>query len=258
MHTRIRIGCAGWSIAAIHAGAFPGDGSHLERYARVFDAVEINSSFYKPHRPRTYAKWADAVPDEFRFAVKMPRVLSHEKRLRDCEGDLRSFLDAVLQLREKLGVLLLQLPPTLAFDARVALAFFDRMQASYRGAVACEPRHASWFTIDVESALRSRGIARVAADPARPPRAAVPGGDRRIEYARLHGSPRVYYDAYPRATLERIAARLMRPSLRTRERWCIFDNTALGHALTDALAVGARIGTPARGRAPAKSGVVRA
>ena len=72
-----RIGCAGWSIHKDAAAAFPVEGSHLERYARVFPAVEINSSFYRPHKPETYARWADSVPDGFRFAVKVPRAITH-------------------------------------------------------------------------------------------------------------------------------------------------------------------------------------
>jgi uncharacterized protein YecE (DUF72 family) len=214
---------------------FPREGSHLQRYARIFDAVEINSSFYRPHQPQTYAKWAEAVPDGFRFAVKMPRLISHDKRLRDCEADLRAFLDQAGRLRGKLGVLLLQLPPSLAWDGPTASAFFERMRDLHDGPVACEPRHPSWFTAEVDAALRRCGIARVAADPARVPRAAIPGGDRRTEYVRLHGAPRMYYDAYADPALESIARRLMRPSPRTRRRWCIFDNTALGHATADAL-----------------------
>lgn len=241
MHTRIRIGCAGWAIATTQAEAFPREGSHLERYARVFDAVEINSSFHRPHRPQTYAKWAALVPPGFRFAVKMPRVISHDRRLVGCRSELQAFLEQVDELGSKLGVLLLQLPPNLAFDAATALAFFTQLRKMHDGAVACEPRHASWFSAGVDAALRRFGIARVAADPARVPRAAVPGGHHAFEYVRLHGSPRVYYDAYADAVLERVARRLTRSSSGARERWCIFDNTAGRHATTDALKLQAAV-----------------
>jgi uncharacterized protein YecE (DUF72 family) len=87
----------------------------------------------------------------------------------------------------------------------------------------------------VDAALRERGVTRVAADPARVPRAAAPAGDRRAEYLRLHGSPRMYRDAYPDETLVGLARRLAGPEKRTRERWCIFDNTTEGHAIDDAL-----------------------
>lgn len=234
---RVRIGCAGWTLPGPEATLAFGEGGHLERYARIFDAVEINSSFYRPHRPQTYARWAAAVPQGFRFAVKMPKTISHDRRLHGCIRHLEVFLGEVTQLGASLGVLLLQLPPNLAFERRTALAFFDALRRRHAGPVACEPRHPSWFSARVEAGLRERGIARAAADPARVPRAAAAGGDHAVEYVRLHGSPRMYYDAYGSEALARIARRLARPSTRVRERWCIFDNTTLGHALTDALAL---------------------
>lgn len=231
----MRIGCAGWSIPRAHAARFPADGSQLERYAGVFNAVEINSSFYRPHQPGTWRRWAEAVPADFRFAVKMPKAISHTARLRDCGELLEGFMAQVSNLGAKLGCLLLQLPPSLAWDADVALAFFEQLRAIYRGPLACEPRHAPWFRGEVDRALRNLGVARVAADPARVPRAALPGGDRRLAYLRLHGSPHVYYDAYPAATLQRLARRMAQPPAALAECWCIFDNTTLGHATADAL-----------------------
>ena len=79
----IRVGCAGWSIPREHADRFPEEGSHLARYAGRFPAVEINSSFYKPHRPATYARWAASVPADFRFSVKVPKLATHERRAND-------------------------------------------------------------------------------------------------------------------------------------------------------------------------------
>jgi uncharacterized protein YecE (DUF72 family) len=233
----MRIGCAGWSIPRTHAAHFPVEGSQLERYAQLFNAVEINSSFYRPHQPATWRKWNEAVPANFRFSVKMPKAISHTARLRDCAGLLDTFIAQVSNLGDKLGCLLLQLPPSLAWDAGIALAFFEQLRRLHSGPVACEPRHASWFGGEVDRALREFGVARVAADPARVRRAAVPGGDHRLAYLRLHGSPHVYYDAYPAAVLERLARRLQRPHAALAECWCIFDNTALGHATADALTV---------------------
>jgi uncharacterized protein YecE (DUF72 family) len=82
----------------------------------------------------------------------------------------------------------------------------------------------------------------VAADPARHPRAAVPAGDPRLQYFRLHGSPRVYYDTYSDAALRSIERRLWRPRRSGAQRWCVFDNTALGHAVANALDLIERIG----------------
>ncbi|MEO6801541.1 MAG: DUF72 domain-containing protein [Rhodanobacter sp.] len=213
---------------------FPDGGSHLERYAQRFNCVELNSSFHRPHLPATYRRWAASVSPGFRFAVKMPRSISHEARLRNSGTLLRAFLDQVHELGTKLGCLLLQLPPSLAYEPSQALSFFDQLTHLYDGRVACEPRHGSWFHPAVDRALRERGVARVAADPARCLRAAVPGGDHDLEYFRLHGSPRTYYDAYSDATLRRIERRLRRPGHDV-QRWCVFDNTALGHAVANGL-----------------------
>ena len=231
----VYIGCAGWTIPAAHAGRFPESGSHLHRYAQVFGAVEINSSFYRAHRPATYARWAASVPEDFRFAVKMPRAISHQARLADCAAAMQAFLGEDHQLGSRLGCLLLQLPPSLAYSASVALPFFKMLRHLHQGPVALEPRHASWFVQSVDRQLKDHDISRVAADPARLPRAAVPAGDPAMQYLRLHGSPRVYYDSYSDATLCRISLKLCRPASHTAQRWCIFDNTALGHATSNAL-----------------------
>jgi len=239
---RVRVGVAGWSLTTRHARMFPKDGSHLERYAAVFDCVEINSSFYRPHAPKTYRRWAESVPRDFRFSAKLPKAISHDARLKHCDSLLERFLAQVEQLGERLGFLLLQLPPSLAFDDRSALRFLDHLCRRHGGAVGIEPRHASWFTAGVDRALRERGVTRVAADPFRIPRAAIPGGAHGTEYVRLHGSPVMYRDAYTPEALTRIARRLVRAASRTRERWCILDNTTFGHAISDALALQALVG----------------
>jgi uncharacterized protein YecE (DUF72 family) len=232
---QLHVGCAGWTVPKAGSGRIPEDGSHLQRYAQVFNAVEINSSFYRSHQPATYARWAASVPGDFRFAVKMPRTISHQARLVECDTTLQAFLSEARQLGSKLGCLLLQLPPSLAYSAPVALPFFGMLRRLHQGPVACEPRHASWFVQAVDRQLNDHGISRVAADPARLPRAAVPAGDPAMQYLRLHGSPRIYYDSYPGATLRRISLKLRRPASQTVQRWCIFDNTALGHATSNAL-----------------------
>jgi uncharacterized protein YecE (DUF72 family) len=137
------IGTAGWSIRSEHAAAFGAGGSHLQRYATRFNAVEINSSFYRPHRPATYTRWAASVPDGFRFAVKMPRTITHEKRLLDSDEELKRFAGEVSALGEKLGPVLIQLPPSLAFAPQTARDFFGEVRAALPGQLALEPRHMS-------------------------------------------------------------------------------------------------------------------
>jgi uncharacterized protein YecE (DUF72 family) len=234
----VRIGTAGWTIPKQHAAAFSPDGSHLARYGQRFNAVEINSSFYRPHRRTTYERWAAAVPAGFAFAVKVPRAITHERRLVQTESELDSFLAQATGLGEKLGVLLIQLPPSLAFDASAATAFFVALRARHGGDVAFEPRHASWFVSDAEALLIEHRIARVAADPAVVPAAAMPGGWSGLHYFRLHGAPRIYRSHYEPDALARYADALRNAQGRT---WCIFDNTAEAAATGNALALAAKL-----------------
>jgi uncharacterized protein YecE (DUF72 family) len=233
----IHLGIAGWSIRREHADKFSQTGTHLERYASVFNAVEINSCFYRPHRFSTYERWAASVPETFRFAVKIPKVITHEARLVDAAPAVDRFLAETAGLGEKRGPVLVQLPPSLAFERAVAQRFFGELRDRFDGDVVFEPRHETWFTPDVESLLVDHRVARVAADPARVPAAGVPAGYDRIVYLRLHGSPRIYYSAYPAEELERITALIEQKADLGISSWCIFDNTALGAATADALAV---------------------
>jgi uncharacterized protein YecE (DUF72 family) len=232
----IHIGCAGWSLPKEHAPEFPRHGTHLQRYAERLPAVEINSSFYRPHRPTTYERWAASVPTYFRFAVKFPRVATHDHRLvRTDDVSARFFAESTM-LGEKLGPVLVQLPPSLPFEAAIAVTFFGQLRERFKGKVVLEPRHRSWFTEAPEQLLIQHRIARVAADPAVVPAAATPGGWNGWVYYRLHGSPKMYYSAYSAGYLQAIAKKLMAASRRS-EVWCIFDNTAEGAAIADALAL---------------------
>lgn len=228
-----RIGTAGWSIARASAADFPAEGTGLERYAARLSCAEINSSFYRPHRASTWARWRDSVPADFRFAVKLPRTITHERRLAGCDDLLAPFLAQVAELGPKLRVLLVQLPPSLAFEPHVAPDFFARLGDSSPALLACEPRHPSWFTAEVDALLAAHRVARVAADPARVPAAAEPAGWPGLAYWRLHGSPVIYRSSYA----ERIPALAERIGQATSERWCIFDNTANSAATADALSL---------------------
>ena len=232
----LRVGTAGWSIPSALTDRFPAPGSHLERYARTMNAVEINTSFYRPHRNETYKRWAAATPEGFRFAVKAPRALTHDQRLIDPESGLDRFASEVSGLGDRLGVVLVQLPPSLRHDPATAGFFFEALSARLPVPVVCEPRHASWFVQAVDDWLADRDVARVAADPAVADGADRPGGWRGLTYVRLHGSPHVYYSAYAPAALAETAERLAREAAE-RPTWCVFDNTAAFHALPNALTV---------------------
>jgi len=235
------VGTAGWSIAAAHRASFPAAGSQLERYAARLSIAEINSSFYKSHRRETYERWARSVPDHFRFSAKIPKAMTHERRLEDCDDLLDTFLGQVGGLGSKLSVLLVQLPPSLQFEPQTVEKFFAALHVKTDRRMVCEPRHPSWFAPEAESLLSRFHVGRVAADPAPVPAAAMPGGWRELAYFRFHGAPHVYYSDYEAGRLLDISGRLAEARASAAEVWCIFDNTARGHALGNALSVDAAV-----------------
>jgi uncharacterized protein YecE (DUF72 family) len=233
------IGTAGWNIPAQYAAEFSGVGTHLQRYACQLNAVEINSSFYRSHRRQTYERWASSVPSGFRFAAKIPKEITHERALLDSEVQLDRFANEIAGLGAGLGVLLVQLPPRLVFDAACAHRFFHHLRSRFERhvGVACEPRHVSWFTSEAESILSMHEVARVAADPPRCAANSHPGGWRGLDYYRLHGAPQIYYSNYDERALDRLRRDLAASCARGAATWCIFDNTAANAALGNALAV---------------------
>jgi len=221
----LRIGTAGWSVPS-QPGA---QGSQLQRYAARLSCVEINSSFYRPHRVATYARWAASVPAGFRFAVKAPRAITHEARLRNAAPLLQAFVEQIGALGPALGPMLVQLPPSLKFDPALAQDFLADLRGRFAGEAAIEPRHPTWFGPEAEDLLRAHEMGRVAADPAPAPEAGTPGGWPGLRYWRLHGSPQMYHTPYGDARLRALAEKLSPGD------WVIFDNTASGAALPDAL-----------------------
>ncbi|MES2899178.1 MAG: DUF72 domain-containing protein [Pseudomonadota bacterium] len=233
---RLLVGCAGWTIPGADRDAFPSEGSHLEKFARVLSAVEINSSFYRPHRPETYARWADCVPAQFRFSVKLPRSITHDAKLRDIAEPLRDFASQAGALGSKLGCVLVQLPPKLGFDPELAGEFFARLKETFSCTIACEARHPEWFADGASELLERQGITRVIADPPK----GQDGPHRPTTdtiYVRLHGAPRIYYSSYGDDYLDELACNMLEHARAGRTVWTIFDNTASGASVPNALRV---------------------
>jgi uncharacterized protein YecE (DUF72 family) len=232
--SKIYTGTAAWSIPRTEQRRFPPGDSLLARYAKVLPAAEINSTFYRPHRASTFERWAASVPRAFRFSVKIPREITHDQRLTGGAKLLKTFLADLAPLGARLGCLLVQLPPSLAFDARVARAFFTTLRKQFDRGVAFEPRHASWFGPPADRLLNEFKVARVAADPSRAEGDGEPGGWPGLAYFRLHGSPRIYYSSYEDDYLDVLAKKLKALQRRRIPTWCIFDNTTLGAATGNA------------------------
>lgn len=231
MTIRRVIGTAGWGISGELSARFSGAGSALARYASVFDGVEVNSSFYRRHRQSSWANWSDTVPSHFRFAVKLPRSITHVRQLVDAEEEIAAFVEEIAPLGDKLGPVLLQLPPSLAFERSRAALFFTQLRHRLAGQVVIEPRHVSWGLPDVDAVLAASDIGRVYSDPQKPElRREL--RNRSFTYLRLHGAPRIYFSAYSAGQLGEYAE-IMRAA--QADIWCVFDNTASSAGLRNGL-----------------------
>ncbi len=168
--------------------------------------------------------------------MKVPQTITHERRLVGVDDLLARFLDETGGLGDKRGPLLVQLPPSLRFEAERVGAFLKTWRERTDAPTVLEPRHASWFTSQPEQMLESFRIARVAADPAIVPAASEPVGWRGLTYRRWHGSPVIYESAYPSEALDGLAVRLSNEAPAA-EAWCVFDNTKFGAATRDGLSL---------------------
>jgi uncharacterized protein YecE (DUF72 family) len=227
----VQIGTAGWSLPAKPTG----EGTHLYHYSRALTCAEINSTFYRMPRATTWAKWCATTPRGFRFSIKAPKAITHEAKLRNSEQLLKSFLEQIKPVGDKLGPVLFQLPPSLAFDQALGTDFFLALRTHFKGPAVLEPRHCTWFTSVANTLLTDQKISRAAVDPPKGSiESASPGGDTDLVYYRLHGSPHTYYSSYEESFLVDLAARVAPcPNV-----WITFDNTAQSHAYSNALRLG--------------------
>lgn len=228
------IGVAGWSIPTAQAHLASSDGTHLQRYARTLNAVELNRTFYALPRAITVRKWVECVPDDFKFSLKLSKSITHELKFQKAIPALKEFVALAEEFGEKLGPVLVQTPPTLEAEDHV-LDFLEQFRELFDRPIVMEPRHPSWTDGRADGRLKELQIARVAADPARVPAFARPGGDRSVAYFRLHGSPRIYWSAYEDDAIADWAVRVQEAMRTSKDVWVIFDNTARDAAFPNAL-----------------------
>jgi uncharacterized protein YecE (DUF72 family) len=138
-------------------------GQALNYYSRIFNAVEVNTTFYGPQSPAQIQRWNASTPDEFRFCLKAPKRITHELRLVNTAAEMHAFLDASAGLEKKFGPVLIQLPPSFTVSERANLdSFLQTLPAGQRYAI--EFRHASWFVPETEELLKQHGVCWVAND----------------------------------------------------------------------------------------------
>jgi len=135
----------------------------LNYYSRIFNAVEINTTFYGPQSAAQVQRWAAATPQEFRFCLKAPRRITHDLRLVNAESEMRAFVDSLAGLEDKLGAVLVQLPPSFTLSERPNLErFLESLPVGARYAI--EFRHASWYKPETAALLRQHGVCWVSSD----------------------------------------------------------------------------------------------
>jgi len=199
----VHVGCSGWVYSHWRELFYPKgvpQRAWLSYYAHHFDTVEINNTFYRMPAEAMLARWASEVPAGFTFTLKAPRRITHEKRLREAEGDVAEFCRRASALGERLSVLLFQLPPFLKKDLPRLRDFLALVPAGTRAAF--EFRNDSWHGDDVHQALRERGAMLCVTDTDEGETPFVATTDR--GYLRLRRTH--YEDAELRAWVERIAA----------------------------------------------------
>ncbi len=230
---RTFIGCSGFSYRHWSGGVFYPEGlsqrKWLEHYCTRFNTVELNNTFYRLPPESNFVSWRNRTPGGFRFAVKGSRLITHIRRLHDCEGPVREFMSRVSALGEKLGVVLWQLPPAFRANRELLRQFALLLKATGFPSHAFEFRHPSWLAPEMEAILVYFGFARVAADGRTcPVEEAGGGGD--FVYFRRHGPGGRYNALYSEDTLEEDANRAQKWIEMGRNVYVYFNNDARGYA----------------------------
>ena len=264
MAGRVRVGISGWTYAGWRGDFYPRglvQRRELEYAAERMTSIEINGSFYSLQRPTSYAAWRDQTPEDFVFAVKGGRFITHMKKLRDVETPLANFFaSGLLALGPKLGPLLWQLPENLPFDAGRLRGFFAQLPRTTTEAAALAAQHddkvaedraltttdaerplrhalefrsTSYCTPEAYALLREHDVACVVADTAgRWPHVEERTSDHR--YVRLHGHAELYTSGYRDASLDAWAEKCLAWAASGEDVYVYFDNDAKGYAPHDA------------------------
>jgi uncharacterized protein YecE (DUF72 family) len=206
----------------------------LEYYCQHFDTVELNNTFYRLPGEKAFESWYKRTPKNFIFAVKVSRFITHVKKLVDCKEPWRIFLKRTLILKEKLGLLLFQLPPFLKADPK-KLEEFGKMilKESPKGLrFAFEFRNESWCNEKIYQILKKFNFAWVVVDSPSWPKVYQVTAD--FVYVRMHGSKILFSSKYTKRELEDLAKRIKKWKKQNFDVYVYFNNDAYGYAVEDA------------------------
>jgi uncharacterized protein YecE (DUF72 family) len=228
------IGTSGWSYYSFKKVLYPEDSKPRQWfsiYVQHFNTVEINATFYRTPRKKTFEKWYSETPDSFIFSVKASKVITHIKKLRDVEDSLKQFLEAIKPLKEKAKVLLFQLPPSLKYQKEVMEKFLKLLPSDYLNVI--EIRHKSFHCEEFVELLKRYKVCLCFSDCAGKYPSWYEVKTTDFLYIRMHGSKKLYVSNYEEEELQELAKKIYHYN--PEETYVYFDNTAVGYAVTNAL-----------------------
>lgn len=234
---KLFIGTSGWVYSHWEGIFYPKDlpgKDKLKYFSQHFKTTEINYSFYHLPRPSTYQNWYLQTPEDFLFAVKASRFITHIKRLKEVKEAWKTFIENALNLKEKLGPILFQFPPSFrANETEIKrLEEFLKLITKNKLKYAFEFRHKSWCDKKVYNLLKKYKVVWVIADSPNYPKAEVATAN--FVYIRMHGSKVLFTSNYTKKELENLAQKIKKWLKQRLDVYCYFNNDAMGYALENA------------------------
>jgi uncharacterized protein YecE (DUF72 family) len=234
---KIWIGCSGWNYEHWRGRFYPAKGfsarQYFEFYAKHFDTVEINNTFYRLPSAKIFKVWESQAPQGFLYSVKANRYLTHVKKLKEAKDSLQLFLKRTRLLKEHLGPILYQLPPRWNFNRERLESFLELLPRNLLHVF--EFRHQSWLSAEVLELLKTYGVCFCAHDfpGLKVPRQAVGPA----AYVRFHGADQKYQGAYSKSSLQKWWNWMEQQLDVGRDVFVYFNNDVGAHAVSDALAL---------------------
>lgn len=238
--SNINIGCSSYYNFRWTEVFYPADigrNKWFEYYCQHFNTYEINGTFYKFPTVKSLQTWYKKAPEGFMFALKVPKVITHIKRLEDCEQELAAFYSVCQDgLADKLGPILFQFPPSFSYTAERLELLLKAVDTRFKNAI--EFRTESWWQRDVYDALAAKNIAFASVNYPKLPTTIIT--TNKLAYIRFHGNPRLFYSEYSTAELQATLKELIAKK-NVSEAYIFFNNTASTAAIVNAVELKASI-----------------
>lgn len=243
------VGTSGWAFPHWRGVLYPKslpESDWLKYYSENFNCVEVNSTFYRSFLPSTYRRWFHSVPDNFKFILKLPQEITHTKRLVGVHKEIREFLSGLSPLSDKVGLILMQLPPSYS----VVLSDFEQAILLIRDkfALAVEFRNEYAFVEDIIDVLITNNCCFVNPDSPKAPLRTFITND--ILYLRLHGRTALYRSLYTHSELEEISDIVLSMGDRITMSYVIFNNGMEGFSIPNAVKLIELLRTKGEGTIP--------